>query len=110
MLDHRLALGNVCSITNFDVEMYKSDDKFRTVMHEYRLIFGEDTKVKHLDEKEAKLPDDTFDFYDHDDLLKIANENVYLTGFHIQLFNYTKNIYIIIVYMSLTKNRLLQQM
>lgn len=58
-------MGNVCSITNFDVEKYKPDDKFRCVLNDYHLIFGEDTKVKHVDGKEDKLPHDTFDFYDH---------------------------------------------
>lgn len=59
---------------------YKADEKFRCVLNSYRLVFGDDTKVKILDEKEAKLPTDTFDFYDHGDLLQIANQNVYLTG------------------------------
>lgn len=79
-MQDKLALGTICSITHFDVEKYKGDDKFRTVINEYRLIFGEDTKVKHLDEKECKLPEDTFDFYDHADFRKIANVNTYLTS------------------------------
>lgn len=80
LLQDKLALGTTCSITHFDVERYKDDDKFRTVLNEYRLIFGEDTKVKLLDEKETNFPDDTFDFYDHADLRKVANVNTYLTG------------------------------
>lgn len=69
-----------CSITNFDVDRYKEEDKFRTVLNDYRLIFGEDTKVKILDENESKFPEDTFDFYYHVELLKIANVNTYLIG------------------------------
>lgn len=73
-------MSNVCTITNFDVEQYKPDEKFRTILNEYRLIFGEDTKVKLLEEQDSTFPEDTFDFNDHADLMNIANQNVYLTG------------------------------
>lgn len=62
-------MGNVCSITHFDVEQYKKDEKFRTVVINYRLIFGKDTKIKLLEENNSEFPYDTFDFYDHADLM-----------------------------------------
>lgn len=79
-LEPKLSVGNICSITNFDVENYKPGDKFRCVFNEQRLQFSEDTKVKVLEDKDGKFPQDIFDFYDLADLKSIAGINVYLTG------------------------------
>lgn len=79
-LELNLALGNICSITNFDVELYKPDEKFRCTLNNYRLVLADDTNVKQLEDKDSKFSPDTFDFYNHADLKSIAGINVYLTG------------------------------
>lgn len=79
-LEGKLSIGNIFRITNFDVEHYKPDDKFRCVLNDNWLQFSEETKVKLLKENDDKFTQDYFDFYDHTDLKSIAGINVYLTG------------------------------
>ncbi|KAK1368803.1 hypothetical protein POM88_034895 [Heracleum sosnowskyi] len=78
-LELHLRVGNVCSITNFDVQTYKTEDKFRCVDNDMHLTFKKDTKIKDIEEKGQTIPLECFDFYDHNELIKIANKNVYLT-------------------------------
>ncbi|KAK1385362.1 hypothetical protein POM88_023097 [Heracleum sosnowskyi] len=74
----KLRVRGICSITNFDVHPYKTDDKFKCVQNDYQLIFNNNTKVRELEENGASIPYKSFDFYDHGDLKRIKNLNVYL--------------------------------
>ncbi|KAK1397388.1 hypothetical protein POM88_007251 [Heracleum sosnowskyi] len=78
-LEIKLKVGSVCSITNFDVQPYKSEDKFRCTQNENHLVFNNNTKVKDVEEKGTTIANESFDFYDHTDLDSIKNLNVYLT-------------------------------
>lgn len=82
----KLSVGRIYSITNFDVETYKPEEKFRCVQLPYHIILKEYTKVKDVEDDGSTFPEDAFDFYDHSELLQIANKNVYLTGM-ISYFN-----------------------
>ncbi|KAK1370861.1 hypothetical protein POM88_036953 [Heracleum sosnowskyi] len=78
-LKSKLKVGSVCSITNFDVQPYKSEEKFRCAQNENHLILNIHTKVREVEEKGTTIPNESFDFYDHAELDGIKNVNVCLT-------------------------------
>ncbi|KAK1369263.1 hypothetical protein POM88_035355 [Heracleum sosnowskyi] len=78
-LENKLKVGSVCSITNFDVQPYKSQEKFRCAQNENHLILNINTKVRDVEEKGNTIPQESFDFYDHAELDGIKNVNVNLT-------------------------------
>ncbi|KAK1391365.1 hypothetical protein POM88_010421 [Heracleum sosnowskyi] len=78
-LENKLKVGSVCSITNFDVQPYKSQEKFRSAQNENHLILNINTKVRDVEEKGNTIPQESFDFYDHAELDGIKNVNVNLT-------------------------------
>lgn len=78
--EDKLQEGNICSISNFSVKDYKSEDKFRCVNSEKQIIFTNYTEVRRFEDNDMLIAKNIFDFYDLGDLSEIANVNVYLTG------------------------------
>lgn len=73
-----LRVGNLCIITNFTVQPYKLEDKFRCVQNDNSLIFSNDTKIRVVEDKGNLFPNEIFDFYEHSELQKLGNKTVYL--------------------------------
>lgn len=76
-----LRRGNVCLITNFFVQDYKPEDKFRPVHSDHQLIFSNNTRIKVVEANHEAFPDDCFDLYDHSELKEMANKTSYLIGY-----------------------------
>lgn len=80
--DLDLRLGKICIITNFMVQEYKQEEKFRPVHNDNQLVFSNSTRIKVLDDKDKDFPTDSFDFYDHSELKELANNTPFLLGIH----------------------------
>lgn len=78
--EEKLHEGNICTIANFSVKDYRTDEKFRCVNGERQIVFTSYTQVHKVDVDDKLIPKNMFDFYDLSDLMDIANENVFLTG------------------------------
>lgn len=77
--EDKLLEGNICSISNFSVKDYKSDEKFRCINSDKQIMFTTYTEVKKFDEDDSLIANNIFDFYDLADLSLIANDNTHLT-------------------------------
>ena len=75
-----LTVGNVYSINKFTVHPYKPETKFLPVRNDYQLVFSNDTKIKTLDVNDTEIKENSFDFYDHGDLLSMSKQTTYLAG------------------------------
>ncbi|KAK1396630.1 hypothetical protein POM88_006493 [Heracleum sosnowskyi] len=75
----KLLEGNICSISNFSVKDYKTEEKFRCINSDKQIIFTTYTDVKTFHEDDVLIAKNIFDFYDLGDLSDIANQNVFLT-------------------------------
>ncbi|KAL1805858.1 hypothetical protein ACET3Z_028926 [Daucus carota] len=73
-----LTVGNVYSINKFTVHPYKPETKFLPVRNDYQLVFSNDTKIKTLDVNDTEIKENSFDFYDHGDLLSMSKQTTYL--------------------------------
>lgn len=78
-MEKNVEVGNVYCISDFTVNEYKADEKFRCIYSDKQIAFTNSTKVK-LMENDKLIADNMFDFYDLGDLKEIADKNVYLTG------------------------------
>lgn len=79
-LEQKLAVGNVVSITNFTVQQYKVDDKFRPLRNDQQLVFSTETRIKQIEDPANQIEDNFFDFYDLSELKEMSKQNTYLAG------------------------------
>ncbi|KAK1373016.1 hypothetical protein POM88_029209 [Heracleum sosnowskyi] len=73
-----LRVGNICLIKDFIVQPYKQEDKFRPVQNDHQIIFSNETKIRDVEDKSMKFPDDAFDFSDHTELHTLRKNPMYL--------------------------------
>uniref|UniRef100_A0A175YMN8 DUF223 domain-containing protein n=1 Tax=Daucus carota subsp. sativus TaxID=79200 RepID=A0A175YMN8_DAUCS len=73
-----ITVGNVYSINKFTVQPYKPETKFLPVRNDYQLVFSNATKIKTLDVNDTEIKENSFDFYDHGDLLSMSKQTTYL--------------------------------
>ncbi|KAK1398130.1 hypothetical protein POM88_007993 [Heracleum sosnowskyi] len=76
--EKKLKIGYVCNITNFTVQPYKPEEKFRCLRNDKQLIFSKDTIIEQIDDKSLQIPQDDFDFYDHSELMALTKQTTYL--------------------------------
>lgn len=69
-------------LSNFNVKDYKPDEKFRAVCCEKQIYFTNFTEVEVVADDDVMIPRDIFDFTDLGDLIDIAGDNTYLTGYY----------------------------
>ncbi|KAK1402869.1 hypothetical protein POM88_002474 [Heracleum sosnowskyi] len=76
--EKKLKIGYVCNITNFTVQPYKLEEKFRCLRNDKQLIFSKDTIIEQIDNRILQIPQDDFDFYDHSELMALTKQTTYL--------------------------------
>ncbi|KAK1356508.1 hypothetical protein POM88_049764 [Heracleum sosnowskyi] len=76
--EYKLCVGKLYIIANFTVQPYKQEDKFRPVLNDNQIILSNETKIRDIEDKGIPFPNDVFDFYDHNELEKPQNNNMYL--------------------------------
>lgn len=81
--DLDLRNGKICIITNFDVQPYKIEEKFRPVHNDNQLIFTNTTRIRVVEDLASNFPADSFDLYEHSELAALANKSPYLLGMHL---------------------------
>lgn len=78
--EEKIIVPNLFIVSDFEVQAYKADDKFRCLHNTKQLIFDGETKMKDIEDDNSIAKEEVFDFYDHADLKNIADKNLYLTG------------------------------
>ncbi|WOH11283.1 hypothetical protein DCAR_0830764 [Daucus carota subsp. sativus] len=73
-----LRLGNMYTITNFNVKTLTADDKWRTVNIDRQISFTNQTRAREIIENEYFIPQNTFDFYSFNELDALSNQKVLL--------------------------------
>lgn len=73
-----IRVGKMYIIKKFQVKDYTAKDKFRPVQMDTQIVFITDTKVKEIDENDIFIPKNMFDFYQFEDLPKMAKQVVHL--------------------------------
>ncbi|KAK1380381.1 hypothetical protein POM88_027125 [Heracleum sosnowskyi] len=58
--------------------MRMTNDKWRCVNKDRQILFTNNTKEKQIDESEYFIPNNHFDFFEMEELTKLAKQNVYL--------------------------------
>ncbi|KAL1811212.1 hypothetical protein ACET3Z_021277 [Daucus carota] len=77
--EEKIIVPNLFIVSDFEVQAYKADDKFRCLHNTKQLIFDGETKMKDIEDDNSIAKEEVFDFYDHADLKNIADKNLYLT-------------------------------
>ena len=75
-----LKLGNMYTITNFNVKTLTPDDKWRTVNIDRQISFTNQTRAREITENEYFIPQNSFDFYSFNELDALSNQKVLLAG------------------------------
>ena len=76
---NQITVGRVFSIKHFAGQLY-SRDKFRFLRHDRQIIFNKDIKIQELADYGVSIPQDAFDFYDHNQLEELSKQTTYLAG------------------------------
>ena len=76
----QLTVGKVFSIKQFVVQLYSQTDKYRVLRNQSQLIFSKDTIIQELADDGVTIPSDSFDFYDHSQLMELTKQTTYLAG------------------------------
>ncbi|KAK1353477.1 hypothetical protein POM88_051842 [Heracleum sosnowskyi] len=71
-------VGKMYTVTNFQVKQYNANDKWRCVNNDRQILFTNNTKAKQIDESEYFIPNNHFNFFEMEELTKLAKQNVYL--------------------------------
>ncbi|KAL1806033.1 hypothetical protein ACET3Z_029101 [Daucus carota] len=74
----QLTVGKVFSIKQFVVQLYSQTDKYRVLRNQSQLIFSKDTIIQELADDGVTIPSDSFDFYDHSQLMELTKQTTYL--------------------------------
>ncbi|KAL1824011.1 hypothetical protein ACET3Z_010789 [Daucus carota] len=77
--EEKFTVGNICTIANFIVKEYKTDEKFRCINRSTQIILTEYTDVTKKKHEDKLIAQNMFDFYDLSGLNDLANKNVFLT-------------------------------
>ncbi|WOH00717.1 hypothetical protein DCAR_0520091 [Daucus carota subsp. sativus] len=77
--EEKIIVPNLFIVSDFEVQAYKADDKFRCLHNTKQLIFDGETKMKDIEDDNSIAKEEVFDFYDHADLKNIADKNLHLT-------------------------------
>ncbi|KAK1405180.1 hypothetical protein POM88_004785 [Heracleum sosnowskyi] len=76
--ERKLRVGKVYNITNFTVQQYRAEEKYRCLRNDKQLIFSKDTKIEDTEDKANQIQQDAFDFYDHSELMALTKQTTYL--------------------------------
>ncbi|KAK1357532.1 hypothetical protein POM88_050788 [Heracleum sosnowskyi] len=71
-------VGNMYTVTNFQVKQYTANDKWRCVNNDRQILFTNNTTAKQINESEYFIPNNHFDFFEMEELSNLAKQNVYL--------------------------------
>lgn len=79
-IEKEVVVGKLYTFHNFTVKDYKEDDKYRCVRMDKQIILTDHTQVTELQEGEAIIEKNVFDFFHLADLKGLSKQNVYLAG------------------------------
>lgn len=71
------------TIINFQVKDYTPNDKWRCINNERQILFKNNTKDREMDENEYFIVSSHFNFFEMEELPKLAKQNMYLAGMFI---------------------------
>ncbi|XP_074373959.1 uncharacterized protein LOC141714333 [Apium graveolens] len=77
-LQRMLQLGKMYVTSFFQVRDFTPEDKWRSVQLDRQIQFTNQTKTRELSESEYFIPNNMFDFYDFEEVRKLAKQNIYL--------------------------------
>lgn len=76
----QITVGKVFSIKQFGVQLYSQTDKYRVLRNDSQLIFSKDTIIQEVADDGVTIQSDSFDFYDHSQLMELSKQTTYLAG------------------------------
>ncbi|KAK1404304.1 hypothetical protein POM88_003909 [Heracleum sosnowskyi] len=71
-------VGKMYTITNFQVKDYTPNDKWRCVNNDKQILLTNNTKAREMEETEYFIASNHFDFFEMEDLPKLAKQNLIL--------------------------------
>ncbi|KAK1380021.1 hypothetical protein POM88_026765 [Heracleum sosnowskyi] len=71
-------IGKIYAVTNFQVKDLTSEDKWRSVNMDRQILFTNQTKAREILENEVFIQKNMFDFFELQELAKLAEQNLYL--------------------------------
>ena len=72
--------GKLYSLTNFRVAEYKTNDNYRPIKNNNKIVFLLTAIIKELEETEITISRHKFDFVDYKTIIQRIDNNVNLTG------------------------------